>query len=258
MRLYDQHMHTCFSPDSDETLENYLQVTDGTIVTTEHLDFHDFYNNEQDTVLDYQAYSNTITRLEASSGRRIRKGLEVGFTVASKDQIASYLKGKEFDVLLLSVHQNGYYDYLQPIVKQQNVDHVMQEYFDLLLTALRHFPTANVLSHFDYGIRLFQVSPEQLQQHKEILLTILRELKKNGIAFELNTRSMYEYGNARLYEQMIKWFVELGGERFSIGSDAHSVLKYGFCFEKAIALLRKHDVIKVVIYRQQQATFMAI
>ena len=93
MKRYDQHMHTHFSPDSEETLANYLKISQGTLVTTEHLDFHDFYNNEQDTVLDYDAYSATIAQLEATSGRRIRKGLEVGFTVESKEKILAYLEG---------------------------------------------------------------------------------------------------------------------------------------------------------------------
>ena len=44
MGYYDQHMHTHFSPDSAESFENYLEQTDGLLVTTEHLDFQDAYN----------------------------------------------------------------------------------------------------------------------------------------------------------------------------------------------------------------------
>lgn len=258
MKRYDQHMHTHFSPDSEETLANYLKISQGTLVTTEHLDFHDFYNNEQDTVLDYDAYSATIAQLEATSGRRIRKGLEVGFTVESKEKILAYLEGKEFDVLLLSVHQNGRYDYLQPVVKKKEVRQVMHEYFGLLLIAIQHFPQANILSHFDYGIRLFDVTLEEFQKHKTVLTAILKRMKTNKIALELNTRSMYEYGNVALDEQMIEWYVTMGGQRFSIGSDAHSVAHYGFHFKDAIALLKKHCVTKIAVYDQQHAIFKPI
>lgn len=39
MRYYDQHLHTYFSPDSRETFENYLNLTDLPLISTEHLDF---------------------------------------------------------------------------------------------------------------------------------------------------------------------------------------------------------------------------
>lgn len=118
MGYYDQHMHTHFSPDSAESFENYLEQTDGLLVTTEHLDFHDAYNGGVDTVLDYAAYSDKIDALNAIHDGRIRRGIEVGYTPESHARIMSYLEGKTFDVILLSVHQNGRYDYLQPIIDE--------------------------------------------------------------------------------------------------------------------------------------------
>ena len=127
MGYYDQHMHTHFSPDSAESFENYLEQTDGLLVTTEHLDFHDAYNGGVDTVLDYATYRDKIDALNTIHDGRIRCGIEVGYTPESHAQITAYLEGNAFDVILLSVHQNGRYDYLQPIIDEMDPKAVMKE-----------------------------------------------------------------------------------------------------------------------------------
>jgi histidinol-phosphatase (PHP family) len=258
MTIYDQHMHTYFSPDSSETFEKYLKQTKGQIVTTEHLDFDDRFMGGKDTILDYEEYDKIIAQLNKQYDNRIRKGIEIGYTKDSHTQILEYLEGKDFDVQLLSVHQNGEYDFLQPVVKEKDVQDVMNEYFPLLLEALDQFPVANVLAHFDYGIRLFDVSLKELQEHQSILERVLQKVIDKNMAFELNTRSMYQYGNVVLYEQMITWYLELGGKFFSLGSDAHSIDYYGFHFEDAIALLEKHGVSSVVIFDKQQPTLLPL
>lgn len=254
MTFYDQHMHTLFSPDSSETFEEYLKHTPGALVTTEHLDFNDRFREGKDTLLDYEQYSATINQLNESYPNRIRKGIEIGYTKDSYDKIQDYLTGKEFDVQLLSVHQTSEYDFLQPIVKEKDVQDVMNEYFPLLLEAVTRFPTANVLAHFDYGIRLFNVSVEELQGHEAILKQVLQKVIDKQMALELNTRSMYQYGNIALYEQMINWYVALGGKSVSLGSDAHSTDYYGYHFEDAIALLEKYGILSVTIFEKQQPT----
>ncbi len=78
------------------------------------------------------------------------------------------------------------------------------------------------------------------------------------MAFELNTRSMYQYGNVELYEQMIVWYLELGGTSFSLGSDAHSIAYYGFHFDEAIALLEKQGISAVTVFEQQQPVELSL
>ena len=253
LAYYDQHMHTHFSPDSAESFENYLKQTDGWLVTTEHLDFHDAYNGGVDTILDYVAYTNKIDALNASHDGRIRRGIEVGYTPESHAQIMSYLAGKAFDVILLSVHQNGVYDYLQPIIDEMDPRAVMQEYFSLYTEAVRQVDGANVFAHFDYGIRRLPVSVSDLQEFEPALKGLLAEILGKEMALELNTRSMYEYNNVELYRYLIGLYLEMGGNRFSIGSDAHSIQKYRYHFDDAVALLRELGVTELTLYKNQTA-----
>lgn len=253
MGYYDQHMHTHFSPDSAESFENYLEQTDGLLVTTEHLDFHDAYNGGVDTVLDYAAYTEKIDALNAIHDGRIRRGIEVGYTPESHIQIESYLEGKAFDVILLSVHQNGRYDYLQPIIDEMDPKAVMKEYFELCTEAVHQVDGANVFAHFDYGIRRLPVTVEDLREFEPALQGLLKEILTKGMALELNTRSMYEYKNADLYRYMIGLYLEMGGTRFSLGSDAHSIQKYRYHFEDAIALLRELGVSELTQFKNRIA-----
>ena len=248
---YDQHMHTHFSPDSAESFENYLEQTDGLLVTTEHLDFHDAYNGGVDTVLDYAAYSDKIDALNAIHDGRIRRGIEVGYTPESHARIMSYLEGKTFDVILLSVHQNGRYDYLQPIIDEMDPKAVMQEYFQLCTEAVRQVDGANIFAHFDYGIRRLPVTVEDLREFEPLLKGLLNAIMAKKMALELNTRSMYEYNNADLYRYMIGLYLEMGGSSFSLGSDAHSIQKYRYHFDDAIALLHELGVTELTLFKNQ-------
>lgn len=258
LAYYDQHMHTYFSPDSSETFEHYLEVTDGIVVTTEHLDFQDAYNDGTDTVPDYEAYSAKIQELNEHYGGRIRKGIEIGYTRESYEQIQSYLEGKDFDVKLLSVHQNGAYDFLMPIIDTMDPREVMQEYFALCLEAVQRVEGANVFAHFDYGIRRLSVSVTDLEEFAPVLKTLLETIIKKEMALELNTRSMYEYHNAELYRYVISLYLGLGGTRFSLGSDAHSTVKYRYHFEDAIQLLKGMGVTEVVQFQNQEGYFEKI
>ena len=250
---YDQHMHTHFSPDSAESFENYLEQTDGLLVTTEHLDFHDAYNGGVDTVLDYAAYSEKIDALNAIHDGRIRRGIEVGYTPESHARIMSYLEGKTFDVILLSVHQNGRYDYLQPIIDEMDPRAVMQEYFQLCTEAVRQVDGANIFAHFDYGIRRLPVTVEDLREFEPLLKGLLNAIMAKKMALELNTRSMYEYNNADLYRYMIGLYLEMGGSSFSLGSDAHSIQKYRYHFDDAIALLHELGVTELTLFKNKMA-----
>ena len=55
--MFDQHVHSNFSFDSNEELENYVNVSNkNDIVTTEHLDFSNPIINYEDSSIDYLKY----------------------------------------------------------------------------------------------------------------------------------------------------------------------------------------------------------
>ena len=44
---------------------------------------------------------------------------------------------------------------------------------------------------------------------------IFPEMIKRGIALELNTRSMFQYGQLPLYEIVVDWYIQMGGRMFT-------------------------------------------
>ncbi|HBQ62108.1 MAG TPA: hypothetical protein DD651_01045, partial [Trichococcus sp.] len=146
---------------------------------------------------------------------------------------------------------NGRYDYLQPIIDEMDPKAVMKEYFELCTQAVRQVDGANVFAHFDYGIRRLPVTVDDLREFEPLLKGLLDEIMAKEMALELNTRSMYEYNNADLYRYMIGLYLEMGGTRFSLGSDAHSIQKYRYHFDDAIALLKDLGVHELTLFKNQ-------
>lgn len=249
MDYYDQHAHTHFSFDSEEKFENYLNATNKFVVTTEHLDFHNPILGFKNNYPDYIAYTKEIKELNQQYNHRILKGVEVGYTPRDSKDIKEYLSNQEYDVMLLSIHQNGQYDFMEDKVLDHSLEETMKEYFQLMLEAVTDFPRANILAHFEYGLRRYDVSVDDLKKFEPLLKQIFKKAIQNELAFELNSKSMFKYNNAHLYEYGVELYKSLGGKYFTVGSDAHVVSDYEFHFEEVFEVLKKHGIKQLVVFQ---------
>lgn len=252
MGYYDQHVHSCYSFDSTESLSAYLELNMTTLVTTEHLDFDNPYDDFKNNLPDYLTYSKEIDNLKNTYDGHILKGIEIGYLNKHASQIKDFLRGKEYDLLVLSVHQNGHLDYMDPAVTRLNKREVVHTYYQELLTAVTDIPYANILAHFDYGVRALELTTSEFQDLAEpLLIELFRLIIKHDIAFELNGKSFVTYKNKHLYEYAVPLYQSLGGKLFSIGSDAHSIDQYELGFIEMKKLLRKNGVHQLATYQKQ-------
>lgn len=187
---------------------------------------------------------------------RILKGIEIGYTPGDRNEIRDYLKGKTYDVMLLSVHQNGKYDFMQKEILEQTLEETLEEYYSLMLAAVTDFKEANILTHFEYGLRLYDVTVADLEKVEPLLLQVFKKAVENNLAFELNSKSMFKYGNAHLYEYGIELYKEAGGTLFTVGSDAHVAADYEAHFVDMFAMLGRHGVEELVVFKNQQPTMV--
>lgn len=105
---------------------------------------------------------------------------------------------------LLSFHHDGQHDYLDAQLAGLPAKQQLEDYFTRMLAGLKQFHDADVLAHFDYGLRLFDITPEQLEAWgKPLLDQIFAIAVAHDLALELNTKSMYRWHNAPLYDQAI-------------------------------------------------------
>lgn len=257
MRYYDQHLHTYFSPDSIEEFENYLKKSDLPVVTTEHLDYYSSFQNMDDVIPDYEGYSKKIKELNEIYDNRLLRGIEVGFTYPDRHKIEEFMTGKEFDIVLLSIHHNGEHGFMHLNNDTKELNEHLEEYFGLMLQGIQHTPYANVLAHFDFGLRGYDnVTVEELSRFEGILTKILKAMMANNQALELNTRSMFRFGNAHLYDYVIELYRNLGGEMFTVSSDAHVAEDYELHFKEAFEMLKKHGVEKLVVFQNREPHFV--
>ena len=208
--MFDQHVHSSFSFDSNENLENYINVSNNSdIITTEHLDFENPIINYKDSSIDYLKYIEEIESLNAKYLNKFFSGIEIGYTPNSEKRIEDFLKDKKFNLKLLSIHQNGIYDYMCVNKKIISLDTLIKEYFEQMIQALESSIKFNVLAHFEYGLRMIDISIIEFDNLASVFLNKLIELiVKKEIAFEVNTKSMYKYKKENLYNYMIEKYIK--------------------------------------------------
>ncbi len=257
-KIVDQHTHSHFSPDSKERMENYLKLTKGDIVITEHLDFKDINNNGEDSLLDYKAYKSEIDNLNRIYSNRIKIGIEIGYTVETESKIIDYMENKSFDLIILSIHQNHKIDYMKKIDKNQNLLEVVNNYYDNLLSALNSNIDFDILGHIDYCLRNEKYNLKDLKKLESKFKRILNKLIKREIALEVNTRSMYQFGGLHFYSYILDLYKSLGGELISLGSDAHYTNNFKINFLEAIQLLKEKGFKEVSIFTNRKITSIEI
>ena len=251
--MFDQHVHSNFSFDSNEDLENYINVSNkNDIVTTEHLDFANPIINYEDSSINYLKYIEEIDSLNKKYSNKFFSGIEIGYTPNSEKRIEDFLKDKNFNLKLLSIHQNGLYDYMCVNKKLISLEALIQEYFEQMIQALESSIEFNVLAHFEYGIRIIDISVTDFDSlASKFLNKIIEFIIKKEIAFEVNTKSMYKYKKENLYSYMIEKYLKKGGKLFTLGSDAHNIKDYAYKFDDARKFLLARNVKEIILFKDK-------
>lgn len=251
--MFDQHVHSNFSFDSNEELENYVNVSNkNDIVTTEHLDFANPIINYEDSSIDYLKYIEEIDSLNKKYSNNFFSGIEIGYTPNSEKRIEDFLKDKNFNLKLLSIHQNGLYDYMCVNKKLISLEALIQEYFEQMIQALESSIEFNVLAHFEYGIRIVDISVADFDSlARKFLNKIIELIVKKEIAFEVNTKSMYKYKKENLYSYMIEKYLKKGGKLFTLGSDAHNIKDYAYKFDEARKFLLTRNIKEIILFKDK-------
>ena len=251
--MFDQHVHSSFSFDSNENLENYINVcNENDMITTEHLDFENPIINYKDSLFDYLKYVEQVENLNKRYPNKFFSGIEIGYTPNSEKRIEDFLKDKNFNLKLLSIHQNGNYDYMCVNKKLISLEVLIQEYFEQIIQALESSIEFNVLAHFEYSLRMIDISVTDFDNLASVFLNKIIELiVKKEIAFEVNTKSMYKYKKENLYNYIIEKYIKKGGRLFTLGSDAHNIKEYAYKFDEAKNFLLSKNIKEIILFKDK-------
>ena len=265
MKLYDQHLHSWHSIDSEadpaDVVGRAIELGLAGVTFTEHYDTHPTewpicrYN--------YDAIAPTIADLRARFADQIfiGHGIEVCYQPEQMEEILRHLATHEFDVVLVSVHWFGG----RALHEREHWDGLdacagTRAYLETVLEAVRFVDDLkgqgqrpfDVLGHLDLVKRYTHryLDTFDTRSHAGLIDEILLATMEAGIVPEVNL-STSRQGPAEPSppEWVMRRYVELGGTATCLGSDAHVVEHVGAGLVEAAAMLRSVGVRYQAIFK---------
>lgn len=166
MILSDNHIHTSFSTDSNEAMEN--QVLKGielgftSMTFTDHMDLnYPFLEEYKDLpqpifVFDTNAYQKEIDRLNEKYGNRIqiKKGIEMGIKPDMLESGKALFNDNSFDFVIASTHLIENSDpYYTEFWEGKDVKSCLKTYYETILNNISIWSDYDVVGHIDYMVR---------------------------------------------------------------------------------------------------------
>ncbi len=230
--LFDSHLHTSFSSDSDAPMEDMvlrgiaLGLDD--MCFTEHLDLDYPDNPDGFTFLvDMDAYFREYTRLKETYAGSIslRFGIELGMQMHLPHRYDDILSRYPFDFVLASQHLvNGEDPYDRIFWDGREEKAVYRSYFRELYDNLCRMNQFDCASHLDYIVRYGPHRNRDFtyEDYADVIDPILELIIARGKALEVNSAGLrYGLGSPNPTGDILRRYRELGGSYLSIGSDAH-------------------------------------
>lgn len=246
----DYHLHSSFSGDSTEPMENMILAAIGRGLThicfTEHMDMD--YPETPDTpkdmfLLNTDSYLYDLARFKAKYENQIRIsfGVELGMQPHLMRQLALYARSHEFDFIIGSTHLvQGKDPYYPDYFAGRSEEEAFRAYFQEIIANLKKLSGYDVCGHLDYVVRYgadkdLNYSYNKYKDLFDEMLTLILEQEK-GI--ELNTGSLScGMRDASPCMDVLKRYRELGGDVITVGSDAHSAGAVAAHFARAEEIL---------------------
>ena len=157
--LWDTHMHTHHSGDSDALMPDMIQAAvrqnlDG-ICFTDHFDY-DYPDDPDLFLLDFDSYIKEVRSFQDTCRDRlsIRLGIEVGLQPHITEINRKAVTGHPFDFVIGSSHVvHGIDPYYPKYYEGRSEKTAYREYFESILENLNTYSDFDVYGHLDYVVR---------------------------------------------------------------------------------------------------------
>jgi len=255
---HDYHLHTRFSCDSKtEMIEMCRSAVEKGIPEIGFTDHFDLYPTDEcrGFYRPDEWWAELERCREQFAGRLlIRAGVELGEPHLYTSEAQSLLARYSYDYCLGSLHNLGQHSVFDRAYFEVPMDEGYGRYFAELerMTRAGGF---DVLSHFDvvlrYGVRAY--GSYDPARYEDAIRPVLQHCINFGIALDINTAVVRRFA-AQLCPgvQVLTWYREMGGERITLGSDAHKPENVGADLDQAIAAARQAGFEHVTQYEQRQ------
>ena len=273
--LWDSHLHTSFSADSETAPEIMLKRANELglmgITFTDHMDID--YPGEDPTkfeldIKEYLLYMAKLMEAEAKDQHNTAflVGMELGLQTHLVDIHKSLLDTLPLDYVIGSIHVVNSIDPYYPSYYEGRTGHeAYEEYFKCILENLNCFTEFDSLGHLDYITRYAKrhlsetESRYDYKEYQELIREIFRILISKDIALEVNTGAY----RADLNEpnptfDTLRFYKECGGSLITIGADAHRPEHVGLHFDRIADELKEIGFQEYAIYQKRKPTLFPL
>jgi len=267
---HDYHLHSRFSVDCDAPMAEMCRaaVAKGIpeIGFTEHYDLHPLENPRDWFRLEPWAAELERCRAEFDGGLVIRAGIEIGEPHLFQAEAQAMLARHPFDYALGSLHWVGQEVVFDERYFARPADQAFRRYFEELeqMTRAGGF---DILSHFDVPVRTAYgiYGGYDPRDYEDYIRPILRNCVARGIALDINTamlrrrvRSNHAWPLLTPGLPILRWYAEMGGERVTLGSDAHRPEHLGAHLDVALDAAQEAGLKYVTQFEARQAKLIRI
>lgn len=256
----DYHLHTLFSGDNPLVMAEVCRQASAhgipEIGFTEHYDQNPL--DPWSKKLDLPAWAAELERCRAEFAGQliIRAGVEIG-EPPFYPGTAAFVQSYPFDYTLGSLHWVGARTVFDADYFARPAAEAYREYF-VELERLTRRGGFDVLAHLNVVARVGHEIYQQYdpRPYADLIRAALKNCLDHGIVPEINTGGLRRsLGQAMPGLETLRWYVELGGEAVTLGSDAHRPAQVNAHLPEALELARAAGVKYLAFFEKRVARF---
>ena len=260
----DYHIHTCFSEDSatlpEEMCRRAAELGLPEIGFSEHWDVGPYEANPR--FFRPEPWFDELERLRGlfTGQLTIRAGIEISEPHLYPQDAAEVLGRASFDYILGSVHYVGeHLMFDESYFRQHTADEVYSAYFAELDKMVR-IADIDIVAHFDIPARTAKpILGYDPTRYETIIRAILAVIIERDLALDVNAAGLRKPAQNLMPDPLIlRWYHEMGGERITFGSDAHSVEHLGLNLDRALLAVREAGLTSVTQFEQRRARLIPL
>lgn len=224
---FDYHIHSKYSADGHASMADMCRsaVAAGVpeIGFAEHYDLHPDEKPRDWFRLEPWLAGLDRCRTKFSEQLQIRAGIEIGEPHLFQAEVKAMLARAPFDYAIGSLHWVGRDATFHSAFFQRPEAEAFRLYYEELERMTRA-GVFDVLGHLDFPARMaFDVyHGYDPRPYESLIRPVLQNCIERGIALDVNTSAMRKPAGVLLPGlEILRWYVEMGGERVTLGSDAH-------------------------------------
>ena len=267
-RRMDYHLHTLHSMDGQQTVDELCQsmLEKGVqeICITEHIE-----PGHPDTLLDIPPIWDVYFSEIAQARKRypqltIRAGVEIGDNPVLRERIKADLDELPLDFRLLSLHLvNGVDPYeTEKYFAGKTRAQAYREYVEAKAESILAWEDFDSVAHIGYAAKFSAFTGKEralvYADAPDVFDAILRHIITLGKCLEVNTSGYRTTEDTFAHSSIIRRYIELGGEKFTFGSDSHGTDRNYADIERAKDMVRSMGGKYQAAFEQRKMTLWRI